>query len=139
MTKTTTSGNFWKTGKIKLNAPRIVSQNQHQLSIPSPNHDSLQKKLKWFYNFSQRRHFDCSTFGLYFEFCFASYRSVNLKSKLWHTGFFQKKRTLGQFSVHKIAPAFVFWKNPGQHIFFFWDFLTFSWAEFKKEPKCAEV
>ena len=37
-----------------------------------------------------------------------------------------KKGTLGQFSVHKIAPAFVFWKNPGQHIIFFREFLTFS-------------
>ena len=36
-----------------------------------------------------------------------------------------KKRSLGQFSVQEIAPAFVFWKNPGQHIFFR-DFLTFS-------------
>ena len=26
-----------------------------------------------------------------------------------------KKRTLGQFSVHKIAPVFIFWKNPGRH------------------------
>ena len=26
-----------------------------------------------------------------------------------------KKRTLGQFYVLKIAPAFVFWKNPGCH------------------------
>ena len=26
-----------------------------------------------------------------------------------------KKRTLGQFYVLKIAPAFVFWKNPGRH------------------------
>ena len=29
-----------------------------------------------------------------------------------------KKLRLGQFSVHEIAPAFLFWKNPGQHIFF---------------------
>ena len=26
-----------------------------------------------------------------------------------------KKRTLGQFYVLKIAPVFVFWKNPGRH------------------------
>ena len=26
-----------------------------------------------------------------------------------------KKRTLGHFSVHKNAPAFVFGKNPGRH------------------------
>ena len=26
-----------------------------------------------------------------------------------------KKRTLGQFYVLKIAPAFIFWKNPGRH------------------------
>ena len=28
-----------------------------------------------------------------------------------------KKQTLGQFYVQKIAPAFVCWKNPGQHFF----------------------
>ena len=45
------------------------------------------------------------------------------------------KRTLGHFTVHKIAPAFVLWKNPGQHIFFR-DFLTFIWCEVdKKRPK----
>ena len=26
-----------------------------------------------------------------------------------------KKRTLGKFSVYKIDPAFIFWKNPGWH------------------------
>ena len=26
-----------------------------------------------------------------------------------------KKRTMGQFYVLKIAPAFIFWKNPGRH------------------------
>ena len=29
-----------------------------------------------------------------------------------------KNRTLGHFSVHKNAPAFVFWENLGQHILF---------------------
>ena len=41
------------------------------------------------------------------------------------------KQTLGQFSVHKIVPAFVLLKNPGQHIFF-WDFLTFSTIKIQK-------
>ena len=36
-----------------------------------------------------------------------------------------KKCTLGHFSVHKIAPAFVFWKNRGYYIFFR-DLLTFN-------------
>ena len=41
------------------------------------------------------------------------------QKQIMATWIFPKKRTLGQFSIHKIAPAFVFWKNPGQHIFFF--------------------
>ena len=51
-----------------------------------------------------------------------------------------KKRTLWQFSVHKIAPAFVFWKNPGQHFFFeiFWPLVdTFIFEAVGVFRKCS--
>ena len=51
-------------------------------------------------------------------------RSVNLKKKICCPRFSKRKRTLGHFSLHKNAPAFVFWENIGQHIFFR-DLLTF--------------
>ena len=53
------------------------------------------------------------------------------RKKICCPGFFQKTISLGQFSVHKIAPAFIFGRIQDA-IICFCDLLTFRWGNYSR-------
>ena len=71
-----------------------------------------------------------------FNFILCKFLKVSKSQKLIMASWIlPKKQTLGQFSVHKIAPAFIFWKNPGQHKFFFSRFSDLQWGRYNALKK----